>query len=238
MKKIHLVLFLGLLISLLSCNKEMKIAEKEIEVGTFSTLTIDNRFNIVLTQGTEERISVSGHPDLIKKVSCRLDSNELRVSSSFKSAWLRPKNNKVTLHITVKNLKRININQTCDITCTNAITGNEIGLVATGKVCEAKLNLDCTVFYCWNNLPCGGKITLNGQVDQLKIWNYALMQIDATELHSPYAYLENYSKGDISARIDQQLTYKIAGEGNIRVQGVPATIQSLGEDGVGALIIE
>ena len=221
---------------LLSCGKEPKTASREMEVGSFHTLTIDNRFDVVLTQGTKEAVTVSGHPSLIEKVSCNLHDGELRVSSSFKTAWLRPKNNRVTVHITVENLKRLNINETGSLICTNPLTGEEIGLICTGKLADVSLQLNCNTFYTWNNFPCGGKLTLAGSVHYLKIWNYALMQVDALDLQTDISLIENYSKGDVTTSTQNQLVYRIDGEGNIRVNGTPSFVETLSSSGAGKLI--
>ena len=229
------LLTLALLVS--SCNKE-NTETLNIPVSGFNTLTLDDRFDVVLTQGTVEELKVTGHPALTKNVSIDQEGTELHIRSKGGSAWLRPGNNKVTLHITVKELKRININETCNVICSNALTGNEIGMVMTGKYAEAALQLNCNIFYFWNNFPCGGKVLLSGNVQQLKVWNHALMQIEAQELITQSCLIENNSKGTIRSVVQQSLTYKITGEGDIVIKGNPTNIQSLGDEGDGDLLFE
>lgn len=233
--RIKLPLLLVVLI-VFSCSKEQKIAERKIKIGSFHTLTIDNRFDVILTQGTTESIEIVGHPGLIEKVFTDLDNGELRLTSNFKSAWLKPKNNRVKVYLTVVELKRINVNETGSLECANELIGEEIGLVTTGKLADVKLKLNYNTFYMWNNFPCGGKITLSGTCEELKIWNYALMQVDALELIATNSFIENYSKGDITISPQNQLTYRISGEGNIRVKGIPSFIEELGNEGTGELV--
>jgi hypothetical protein len=235
-KKMKGILIGSFFLLLLSCGKDPKTAVREIESGSFHTLTIDNRFDVILTQGSTESVTVSGHPSLIEKVSCSLTDGELRVTSSFKSAWLRPKNNRVTIYITVVELKRLNINETGSLVCTNELLGDEIGLITTGKLADVNLKLNCATFYYWNNFPCSGKISLSGNCTQLKIWNHALMQVDAKDLLSNNSLIENFSKGDVTVSPVSQLVYRIAGEGNIRVNGTPSFVEILGNDGTGKLI--
>lgn len=231
-----IILSILLFMLLLSCNKEEQV---EIDVtlnNSFSILTIDSRFDVILTQGSEESMRISGHPKLVNKVSHEITGDELHISSKSKSAWLRPKNNRVTIHLTVKELKRININETGSLVCTNALTGNEIGVVTTGKLAIAELKLNCTTFYFWNNFPCSGKITLEGEVNKLKLWNHALMQIDALKLNAIDSELENNSKGDILTTTISSIKYSINGEGNIQLKGNPPVITPLSSKGSGQLI--
>jgi len=228
--------FLGILSLVIACSKEQKTAERAIDVGSFHTITIDNRFDIILTQGEVESVEVVGHPQLIEKVFCELEDGELHITSNFKSAWLKPKNNRVKIYITVVELKKLNINETGSLVCTNPLLGDEIGLITTGKLADVQLKLNCTTFYFWNNFPCSGKITLSGNCDYLKIWNYALMQVNALELSANHNLIENFSKGDVTVSPQSHLVYRIAGEGNILVNGVPLTIEALSNEGAGKLV--
>lgn len=236
MKK-SLTYLIPVLLFLIGCSKE-KTETIQIPVSAIETLTLDDRFDVILTQGTSEELTVTGHPALIEKVVVKQEGTELHISNDGGTAWLRPGNNKVTLHITVKDLRRINVNETCYVTCSNQLTGNEIGMVMTGKYAEADLQLNCNTFYFWNNFPCGGKVKLSGSTQELKVWNYALMQIEADELITQQCIAENHSKGTIRSEVQQSLTYKITGEGNIVVKGNPSIIQSLGDEGDGELILE
>jgi len=213
------------------------VSETYEVTGSFEILTLDDRFDVILTQDTIESILISGDPKMIRKVDWHIENKELHIESSFKNAWMKPGKNRITLHISVKNLKRINVNQTCDISCSNELTCPELGIITTGKMSVANLKLNCNSFYTWNNFPCGGKLTLSGSVNQLKLWNYALMQIDAIDLTSNEAYIENYSKGSIKTTITNALTYKINGEGDIYLQGNPPTIVKISEENTGKLVL-
>ena len=233
----YLVIIPAVIFFISGCSK-VEITERNVPILNLETLTIDDRFDVILTQGSTEELKISGHPSLVKKVEVRQEGTEVHISSKSSSAWLRPGHNRVTLHITVKNLKRINVNETCLVSCSNELTGSEIGMVMTGKYAEADLKLNCGSFYFWNNFPCGGKVTLAGQTQQLKVWNYALMQIEASALTTNECLAENNSKGSIRSKVTQSLIYKIDGEGDIIIKGSPSTVQSLGDEGVGELIFE
>jgi hypothetical protein len=100
------------------------------------------------------------------------------------------------------------------------------------------LDLDCETFYFWNNFPCGGKVTLSGNTNILKIWNVALMAVDASKLHTSTALIENASKGDCKIFSTQSVTYTLTGEGNLYVKGNPAEIIKMEESSTGTLILE
>ena len=116
------------------------------------------------------------------------------------------------------------------------ITSTEFGLVLTGKSNQANLELNGNIFYYWNNFPTGGKLTLSGKTEILKIWNFDLMSVDAKNLTSKYAIVENSSKGDCAVTVLNKLEYKISGEGNIQLYGEPSEIIETGLFSTGRLI--
>ncbi len=204
----------------------------------FDTLQLQSVFEVILIQGTENNIKLEGASKIIDAVDFKIINNTLTIKNDFKHNWLHPKNNKVKLYITVNQISKIIATETCDIKSLNALTGNEIGLLMASKYNAADLELDCKTFYYWNNFPCGGQIKLKGKVNELKIWNVALMAIDARDLNTNFALVSNASKGDCSVNCSQKLTYKITGSGNIKVRGNPTQIEKQEGSDSGRLIFE
>ncbi|MBI9069377.1 MAG: DUF2807 domain-containing protein [Salinivirgaceae bacterium] len=152
---------------------------------------------------------------------------------------MSPDKNKIELHIHYKSIREIYAHETCNIQTKNPITSNSFGLVFESKANEANLELDCGTFYYWNNFPCGGKLTLYGHTKELKLWNYALTTVDAYNLFTSFAIVENSSKGDCIINVAEELNYAIKGEGNIVLFGNPGKINETetGTFSTGKLII-
>ncbi|MFN5844084.1 MAG: GIN domain-containing protein [Flavobacteriia bacterium] len=236
MKQIVYTVLLFLSVSLFSCKKAMEEVTIEKSLNEFDTLTVNSVFEIQLTQGSSNSIRIEGAQKILENVEIAIENNTLTLSNSFKGNWLYPKKNKVRVYITTNGLHRINSNETSNIRTTNKLTGNEIGLVMTSKLNEANLAIDCNSFYFWNNHPCGGKVVLTGQTNELKVWSYALMAIDASDLNTPIASVENNSKGDCRIYCTTKLTYSILGTGNIYLSGDPTEIIKIEESSTGQLI--
>ena len=152
--------------------------------------------------------------------------------------WLYPEKNNIRLTLHFKQLAKIIANETCYLHNEKAIVANELGLVLKSKLNQAQLNLNCQTFYFWNNFPCGGMLTLQGTCNEVKLWNYALMQVHANELSTHIARIENASKGDIRVYCSDSMFYKIKGAGNIEVFGNPTFLVDLGSSGSGKLIVQ
>jgi Putative auto-transporter adhesin, head GIN domain len=231
---IAIVLFLGIIFS---CKKDLQTVSKEMSLDEFDTLQLRSVFEVYLIQGTENKIRIEGAKKMVNDIDATISNNTLKLKNNFKQNWLYPKSNKIKLYITVNQISKIYAIESCHIESMNALTGNEIGLVMASKYNEANLELNCNTFYYWNNFPCGGRINLKGQVNELKIWNVALMAVETRELSCNYALVYNGSKGDCIVNCAQKLTYKISGSGNIQVFGSPAVIEKVESNGEGQLII-
>jgi hypothetical protein len=216
----------------------MDIEVIEQSLAEFDTITFNSAFEVYLIQGNENIIKIEGAEKIIKKVDFSISNNTLILKNNFKGSWLYPNKNKIKLYITVNRLSRIKALETCNIQTMNTLIGTEIGLVMASKLNEATLDVNCNTFYYWNNFPCGGKIKLSGIVNELKIWNIALMAVDAKDLVSNYVLISNSSKGDCKVNCLQYLTYSILGEGNIYLYGNPQTIVKVEESSTGKLIIQ
>ena len=88
----------------------------------------------------------------------------------------------------------MSINESCEVSNLGTLKGIELGITCASKLNEAKLNLDYSTIYYWNNFPCGGKLELSGTCTFLKIWNFALMQVDAKNLITNHVLVENSGK--------------------------------------------
>jgi hypothetical protein len=221
-----------------SCKKQLVQETFEKNLAEFDSLVLNSVFEVHLIQGTENKIKIDGAKKILEKITISIENNTLKLENKYNGNWMRPEKNKVVVFITVNKLAKITANETCNILTDNTLVGDEIGLVLTSKLNQATLDLQCETFYFWNNFPCGGKVTLTGNTNFLKIWNVALMAVDASKLLTNNALIENSSKGDCKVFSTQSLTYKLSGEGNLYVKGNPVEIIKLEESSTGTLILE
>jgi Putative auto-transporter adhesin, head GIN domain len=221
-----------------ACKKQKADTIKAFSLSEFDTLQLESVFEVYLIQGNTNSIKLVGAQQIVENVSIEILNNTLKVSNAYKGNWLHPSNNKIKLYITVNQISKIIASESCQIKSLNALIGNEIGLIMSSKYNSAELELDCKTFYYWNNFPCGGQIKLSGNTNELKIWNVALMAIDARELKADIVSVSNSSKGDCKVTCSQKISYKITGSGNIYLKGNPSLIEKIEESSSGKLIIE
>lgn len=222
-----------------SCRKA-DLAERitnVTELSAFHTIEVNGVYDIYLVQDNAFYVSVTGYPDELEKTEVTVSDSTLDIRTGHAGQFLHPRRENMTMYIHVDHLRRINIHEGCRIMTSGPLgyTNDEIGVVSDTKLAELDLELDCKTFYYWNN-PNGTKMKLRGQVQELKLWNSGLGQVDASALDAVYVLCENGSLGDCRVRASSQLDYSISNQGNIYYYGNPPLIGAVGPEEGGKLI--
>jgi hypothetical protein len=215
-----LLVGLGLML-LASCRKSDPMQRTQ-SVEAFHTLQLNSDFEVELMQDSLYAVEVFSDADYIDALHIEVRDSILRISNEGKARWRKPSKSKVRLRVHAHGLRLVEANEACFVRTVNPIESHEFGLITRGKLNQADLELNNTVFYTWNAHPCGGKIRLRGTTDQLKIWNVAIMAVDASACIARYALVENLSKADVSVQVTEYLEYRLKGSGSIYLKGNPA----------------
>lgn len=207
-----------------SCSKEKRVELNYVNLGSFKKIEFNSPFDVYLKEDTTFSIKIIGDEDKVGDIEFKLINNVLTFRNKSNSKLLTPTKNKIEIYINSKPLRAVDANETCNIRTLSPITSDSFYLILRNKVNEATLELDCHLFQYWNSTPCGGKVTLYGKTDELSMLNYAIMSVDAKNLISTDASVENSSKGDFELTVINRFEYSIKGTGNIILYGSPKLI--------------
>ena len=228
--------FLWIVILFFACSKEEQEGRKIIGLSAYNKVHVLDPLELYLIEGESYAAEIVGPEGDLDKIELSIQDSVLTIEDKRRLKWSNPKQEKVKIYLTSFALGELTAEGGAIIQTMNPITKNEFGLILTGKANEATLEIRSEGFYYWNNFPSGGKLTLIGQVNSLKLWNAALMAVDAEGLTTNYALVENASKGDISVRVLERLDYAISGEGDIQLYGNPPELNAGEQSSSGKLV--
>ena len=223
----HLIHILVLALLLASCKKNEVVSGSTETTLPFQKIEVDGSFDVLLSDDSVFSVQFEADKAFFEALSFEVIDSVLYISDGKSPRWRNPGAKKPMVRIHGNQLREIKLLETCYLKSETPITSDELGLVAFSKLNIADLELDCKVFYFWNNHPCGGEIRLRGKTDELKIWNFAIMRVDASACKTRYAWVENSSKADVLVDVNEQIDYAIGGKGNIYVEGNPAKVLEL-----------
>ena len=234
MKKLAIYL---IMIAFFACQKEEDSMRKKVNLEAFHSIELNEAFEVKLIEGSAYSLEMEGMESFIKKMEYQITDSVLVIDNSKRFKWSDPQNNIPKLWITCPHLELVTANESCDIKTVNPITTSEFGIILGSKANVAEIETDNQIVFYWNNFPCSGKLTLRGQTNELKIWNTALMTVDASLLMTEFAYISNDSKGDCLVNVSETLEYNLNGEGNLIVFGNPAEIIDQGSSNSGSILL-
>lgn len=216
--------YLIIILTVFSCKDDKEVVTVSHATQFFNIVEVEDALEIYLEEDSVCMIEIQALEDVVNQIKFDIVDSVLSITDKRKNKWLTPENNRVCVYIKSPPLKNLQVAEGCKTQTLTPITSEEFGIIFGGRMNEADIELNCNTFYYWNNHPCGGRLTLNGHTNELKIWNYALTSVDAENLIANHALVENGSKGFCKINVLQSLKYSITGTGDIFLSGNPSTI--------------
>jgi hypothetical protein len=218
--KTYIVLFA--FVGLAGCSDEYVEARRTVSLTPFTSVDIHSVFSVYLVQDSFYGVDIVADDDIINNIDVRVQGDILSLVDNRKVKWTTPESNKVKVYVHAPDHGTINAYATYSLYSVGAITSNlEIIHQPNVRFSEIDLNLDNGSFYYWNNYMCAGKLTLRGQCESFDINNYALHQVNASELRAQSGLISTYAKADCRVNVAGRLKYSLHGQGNIYVYGNP-----------------
>lgn len=234
----RLIVYIVVFATLSACNKvDKKTVSIQQSVAGFHSVELNDVFEVVLVEDSIFYVEIIGSPKMVEGVKVVCTDSVLYLDRKNGNRWYRPSKNEIKVIVHSKPLKLVVANHTCFVETMNPISSYEFGLVFKGKASQGDLELNCNSFYFWNNEPTGGLLKVRGRSNFFKVWNAAIMVVDAKDLETEYGLIENYSKGDCSVRAINTFEYVITGMGNIHLYGNPSLIVEKQRTGSGVLVV-
>lgn len=209
----------------ISCTGEGDdVSSVSLLVDPFDSIVLDEIFEVIIQSGELYGITLEAPTDLLSKVELEQTGKKITLTHFGFGNWSHPKRPLPRLFISSPSWKYLDAIQTCRIESLETIRTDSFTLVLGSKLNIADLDLDCQHFKFYTSGPTGGRVTLTGSSDLVEIYNGALMEVDASELLSQFATVENESRADVYVYVTHRLDYSIRGIGNIYVTGDPDEI--------------
>ncbi len=174
-----------------------EVATQAREVGTFDRIRSSGSFDVNVTIGPQQKVTVSFDDNLIDLVMTEVKGRTLQIYSdgSFSS------HKSCRIEITVPSLEAVVVSGSGDI-YVRGLKGAEFSYEISGS----------------------GDATLIGEVDEVDIEVSGSGEVDARELKAKRAYVEIAGSGDVQVWASDLLDGSIAGSGDIAYYGDPAEV--------------
>lgn len=192
------------------------VVTRTVEVKPFTVLEIGGIYDVYITQGSTESVKIEADDNLLEFVTVENVKDALVLSSDCKMNIKRPFTMKV--HVTVKDLKELNVDGIGDVISEGNIRGSQLKVSNSG-VGDVKLALE----YNSLNLDYSsvGNIHLSGTVNDAEMMCSGVGNVKAFDLVVQNLELNHNGVGNTEVNASESLDINFSGIGDVVYTGNP-----------------
>lgn len=213
-----------LFVLLISCEKRTgEIIREERKIDYFNEIEINDIFNIYIKQDSTEKIMLEGGENVLPEIITKVEEGVLKIYNENSLRWTRDYE-RVSIWVTVVNLNKIAMFEPSNVVGLDTVKGDNLTIYALAGMNEGNLLLNYDYINFGSSHSTGGKMTIEGKVNRIRIECYNSLHLDAGNLLAKNVDALNKSIGDISVYCTNELKVNIRNDGNIYYKGNPDSI--------------
>ncbi|MFM9986018.1 MAG: head GIN domain-containing protein [Flavobacteriales bacterium] len=229
-----LLSILGSAVMLLSnsCNKENApdcfqmagdFATVKRDIDDFESIELRDYITIELYDSSETFVEITAPKNLIPEIETKVENGKLEIENKNTCNFVRSFKKRITVRIYAPNFIDIQNFGTGDIRSINTISSSYFKI--ENRKAAGEINISLMVDSVSINTHTGvANVTLQGQAQMAGLFNQGLGIIDARNLITSEAYVNNSSINDVYVYSDGYLFGYIQFSGNIYYNGSPDQI--------------
>ena len=203
--------------------------EEEIEISNPTKLKIAGVIDLSLVQGNKSSLTMEGEEDAVEAISVKEDSGILKISYEGESnIFNNASTPKITL--TLKDLEEITFDGVGNFEMENAFEVDKIKIRGSGV---GKIDLNFTAESIDAKFDIMGKVSLQGQTEEMLLRNDGVGKIDAADLVVQNLTLKSNGIGKIDVYCENEMSVFVNGIGSVTYGGDPylkeRNIQGIGK---------
>ncbi|MFT6922705.1 MAG: hypothetical protein ACJA1C_001711 [Crocinitomicaceae bacterium] len=197
-------------------------------IKSFSEINIEGLFDVTISQGEKESVTVETDANLQEFVVVSNDGNTLTVKNgraNFKKVT------KMEIHIVLKDVSKISGSGLGDIKTESTLKLNSLELRISG-VGDSNFKLDCDRL----DIRYGGvgDVKLSGKAKTVKMNCSGVGDVRAYDLEVTDLKLNRSGVGDTKVNVIGELTIDFSGVGTVSYKGAPTT-KNITKTGIGSI---
>ncbi|MDG1476027.1 MAG: DUF2807 domain-containing protein [Vicingaceae bacterium] len=218
-----IILFITLLIA------TTVFAQKEVRnFENVNSLKVSLPFNVVLIQGLTEKVEIEGlDSEYLDNIKSEMNNGELSI---FTKGKIKSKQ-EITVSITFKHLKEINLGGALDVSTLDVIRENELKIKGSGAI-EADLNIEVPKLSI--EFSGASDLKLRGLADTLTLKTSGASDIKASNFIAKNVIIGISGASDAKVYASESIRGTATGASSVNVKGSPA-IKAINKSGAASI---
>lgn len=198
-------------------------------VKAFKKLEINGVFDVFVTQGDKEAVTVETDENLQEYILVEQDGDELSLNMSCEVNL--KKSSKMNVYVTVNNLTHLYNNGIGDVRTENQLKGKKLSVDISGV---GDVELDMSYSSLELDYVGVGDVLLKGDVAKVEMDCSGVGDVNAYELKAKEVSLDQSGVGDTEIFADDVVDIDFSGVGSVHYKGNPES-KSIDKDGIGSV---
>ncbi len=198
---------------------------KMIDIKPFNSIKVEGVYDIVLSQGNKESVTVKG--DYSPKMTIANNGSTLLLSDSVNGRFLS--NYHTTVYITLVNINSLSIEGVCSTTCADTLHLKNFVFKFPG-VGSTHILLNTDSLKVKNEGT--GELTLAGRATYANLSDDGTGSLNAAKFHVNDLHVNFSGTGDVSVYASNTIYLESSGTGDVSYYG-PAKVMQMNNTGTG-----
>ncbi|MFD2203719.1 head GIN domain-containing protein [Shivajiella indica] len=223
--KSNLLLIAFLTISFFSCTSRQEgesdgVYQETVEIDGPTKLLVKGAFNLFISQGDLESLTIEGSEDLVKKLKINQNGDVLELVYQEENVKLFGKEG-LKVNLTIADLKELEFEGAGNIQTKGQLDLDDFQIVGKG-VGNIEMDLDADQVDA--DLNFVGQMILKGAADQFLLSNEGVGNIDASQFWVQKAEINSSGIGAVSVHCEGELSLEVSGIGTVSYTGNPTIV--------------
>ncbi len=184
------------------------------ETGSFSAINVSGAFNVILTQGDAESVTVEADENLHPIIKTKVKGNMLHINAKENIGWAKALN----IYVSFKSLDEIDISGACELKATNSLAFSRLNLEASGA---SEIDLDLTAEFIGFDFSGASEAKFSGKVRECNFEVSGASEINAYDLIAEEIELQVSGASDAKLHATESLRVNASGASSVRYIGNP-----------------
>jgi len=213
-------LFMLLLPAVLLLTNFATAATRETRaVAPFSEISLGGSSNVVLRQGSPQKVEVEGEPDDLARLETVVEGKSLRIRRTSNNYQGRDYQHKITVYITVADVNALSVSGSGTIKALTDIQSHNlsVSISGSGDIMLPTMQADALDVA----ISGSGSISVAGICPRQEVRVSGSGSVQAGKLRSESCNIRISGSGNAHVQATKTLDARIAGSGNVYVTGNP-----------------
>lgn len=197
-----------------------KLVKREVAVASFSSLKASGVYELKLTQGSKESVTIEADENLQDIFTVKNEGDKLVIDMKKRNSRSINSKNKMRIYVTFKNLKQLDISTVGEVSSGNQLAFEDLKL-NNNSVGEVDLDLTARKLHLENKSV--GELKLSGKAQEAVFINNGVGNLDAGNLVVQTMDIDNSGVGAAEVNVVKGLKVKESFLGKVKNKGAART---------------